>query len=159
MLLQYLHTEVAYKNHLHCTLIRWLVWERMSWEQQSSWESSLATWQERPLEQQEDQWQVWVFYSVHSLEYYYRGMFITFASIFHYSLQPDEMMRLYHRFYITLILHSLLKLTTPDSIWRVADKFHCSRGFLQSIMNSTASYTSCLVHFTAVSYLCGIKNL
>ena len=69
-----------------------------------------------------------------------------------YYLQSEDVMMLYHRFYITLILHSLLNLTTPDSIWRVADKFHCSRGFLQSIMNSTASYTSCLVHFTAVSY-------
>ena len=70
-----------------------------------------------------------------------------------FAPQSADMQQLYHRFYITLILHSLLKLTSFEALWRVANRFHCSRGFLQSVMNTTASHASCLVMFTAVSHL------
>lgn len=50
------------------------------------------------------------------------------------------------------MLYSLLNTTSTgsDGVWVVADRFGCTRGFLQSIVQQTCSYSSCLVHFTEV---------
>ena len=69
------------------------------------------------------------------------------------SPQSDSSLSLYHQFYITLMLHSLLRAGSAHAVWVVAEYFHCSRGFLQNIINSTAAFASCLVHFTEVSTL------
>ena len=66
----------------------------------------------------------------------------------HAHSQSTDTQTLYHRFYLSLILHHLLKTTSSNTIWRTANYFQCSRGFLQSVMNSTASFSSCLTHFT-----------
>eukprot|EP00117_Sycon_ciliatum_P018140 scpid23865/ scgid16868/ Helicase POLQ-like; Mus308-like helicase; POLQ-like helicase len=57
----------------------------------------------------------------------------------------------YRRFYLTLLLHHLLK---ERSVWDVAAMFSCSRGFVQNLMSSAASFASCLLHFTE-----GLKEL
>ena len=66
-------------------------------------------------------------------------------------LQTPEQTMVYHRFYLSLMLHYLLKSSSPSAIWNVANLFQCSRGFLQSVVNSTASFASCLTYFTQVS--------
>lgn len=48
------------------------------------------------------------------------------------------------------MLHYLLKASTPSAIWKVADLFQCSRGFLQAVVNSTTAFASCLTYFTQV---------
>ena len=64
--------------------------------------------------------------------------------------QLDSNLTLYHKFYLSLMLHRLLKVDSPHGVWSVAEHFHCSRGFLQNLVNSTAAFASCLVHFTEV---------
>ncbi|XP_009068607.1 PREDICTED: helicase POLQ-like, partial [Acanthisitta chloris] len=49
-----------------------------------------------------------------------------------------------NRLYLTLVLYTLLKET---NIWSVAEKFNMSRGFVQSLLSSAASFASCLLHF------------
>ena len=67
-----------------------------------------------------------------------------------FLLQTPETSTVYHRFYLSLMLHYLLKTNSPSAIWKVANLFQCSRGFLQSVVNSTASFASCLTYFTQV---------
>jgi len=67
--------------------------------------------------------------------------------------QSDSSLTLYHRFYITLMLYSLLRAGSAHAVWAVAECFQCSRGFLQNIINSTAAFASCLVHFTEVRFM------
>ncbi|NXV55625.1 HELQ Helicase, partial [Molothrus ater] len=49
-----------------------------------------------------------------------------------------------NRFYLTFVLYSLLKET---NIWSVSEKFNLSRGYVQNLLNSAASFASCLLHF------------
>ncbi|XP_054028734.1 helicase POLQ-like [Dryobates pubescens] len=49
-----------------------------------------------------------------------------------------------NRLYLTLVLYSLLKET---NLWSVAEKFSMSRGHVQSLLSSAASFASCVLHF------------
>ncbi|XP_019857706.1 PREDICTED: helicase POLQ-like [Amphimedon queenslandica] len=58
-------------------------------------------------------------------------------------------MCVYIRFYVGLMLYSLLRASvSTDGVWVVASRFGCSRGYLQSVVQQTCSHSSCLVHFT-----------
>uniref|UniRef100_A0A670KGP2 Helicase, POLQ like n=1 Tax=Podarcis muralis TaxID=64176 RepID=A0A670KGP2_PODMU len=48
------------------------------------------------------------------------------------------------RLYLSLVLHALLKV---NNIWEVAEKFSISRGFIQTLLNSAASFSSSVLHF------------
>lgn len=50
--------------------------------------------------------------------------------------------------YLALVLFTLLKET---NLWNVAEKFHLSRGFIQTLLSSTSAFCSCVLHFTEVS--------
>ncbi|XP_054679456.1 helicase POLQ-like isoform X2 [Grus americana] len=49
-----------------------------------------------------------------------------------------------NRLYLSLVLYTLLKET---NIWTVSEKFNMSRGYVQNLLNSAASFTSCVLHF------------
>ncbi|XP_014805594.1 PREDICTED: helicase POLQ-like isoform X1 [Calidris pugnax] len=49
-----------------------------------------------------------------------------------------------NRLYLSFVLYTLLKET---NIWSVAEKFNMSRGYVQNLLNSAASFTSCVLHF------------
>ncbi|XP_041336019.1 helicase POLQ-like isoform X6 [Pyrgilauda ruficollis] len=49
-----------------------------------------------------------------------------------------------NRFYLTFVLYALLKET---NIWSVSEKFNLSRGYVQNLLSSAASFASCLLHF------------
>ncbi|XP_072228155.1 helicase POLQ-like [Leuresthes tenuis] len=49
------------------------------------------------------------------------------------------------RMYLALVLFSLLKET---SVWKVADRFQLSRGFVQVLLSSASAFSSCVLHFT-----------
>uniref|UniRef100_A0A8C5RFR9 Helicase POLQ-like n=1 Tax=Laticauda laticaudata TaxID=8630 RepID=A0A8C5RFR9_LATLA len=49
-----------------------------------------------------------------------------------------------NRLYLSLILHTLLRET---NIWDVSEKFNIPRGFVQSLLNSAASFSSSVLHF------------
>uniref|UniRef100_A0A803VDE8 Helicase POLQ-like n=1 Tax=Ficedula albicollis TaxID=59894 RepID=A0A803VDE8_FICAL len=49
-----------------------------------------------------------------------------------------------NRLYLTFVLYSLLKET---NIWSVSEKFNMSRGYVQNLLSSAASFASCLLHF------------
>ncbi|NXF92874.1 HELQ Helicase, partial [Eubucco bourcierii] len=49
-----------------------------------------------------------------------------------------------NRLYLTFVLYSLLKDT---NIWSVAEKFSMSRGHVQNLLSSAASFASCVLHF------------
>ncbi|NXO03964.1 HELQ Helicase, partial [Rhinopomastus cyanomelas] len=49
-----------------------------------------------------------------------------------------------NRLYLSFILYTLLKET---DIWSVSEKFNMSRGHVQSLLNSAASFASCVLHF------------
>ena len=53
------------------------------------------------------------------------------------------------RFYLTLILHKLMK---EHTVWNTADVFNVTRGFVQNLLTSASSFASCMVHFTRVSW-------
>ncbi|XP_062992406.1 helicase POLQ-like isoform X3 [Elgaria multicarinata webbii] len=48
------------------------------------------------------------------------------------------------RLYLSFVLHALLKET---NVWNVAEKFNISRGFVQTLLNSAASFSSSVLHF------------
>ncbi|KAL8206769.1 UNVERIFIED_CONTAM: hypothetical protein K2H54_024366, partial [Gekko kuhli] len=48
------------------------------------------------------------------------------------------------RLYLSFVLHALLKET---NIWSVAEKFNTSRGFVQTLLNSAAAFSSSILHF------------
>ncbi|ESO08460.1 hypothetical protein HELRODRAFT_74949, partial [Helobdella robusta] len=48
------------------------------------------------------------------------------------------------RFYLTLMLYQLFK---RNSVWKVAERFQVSRGFLQQLLSSTVSFAACVLHF------------
>ncbi|KAJ7411375.1 helicase POLQ-like isoform X1 [Willisornis vidua] len=49
-----------------------------------------------------------------------------------------------NRLYLTFVLYTLLKET---NVWSVSEKFNMSRGYVQNLLNSAASFASCLLHF------------
>ncbi|XP_063271175.1 helicase POLQ-like isoform X1 [Prinia subflava] len=49
-----------------------------------------------------------------------------------------------NRLYLTFVLYALLKET---NIWSVSEKFNMSRGYVQNLLSSAASFASCLLHF------------
>ncbi|NXK66897.1 HELQ Helicase, partial [Sylvietta virens] len=49
-----------------------------------------------------------------------------------------------NRLYLTFVLYTLLKET---NIWSVSEKFNMSRGYVQNLLSSAASFASCLLHF------------
>ncbi|NXC99512.1 HELQ Helicase, partial [Certhia familiaris] len=49
-----------------------------------------------------------------------------------------------NRLYLTFVLYTLLKET---NIWSVSEKFNMARGYVQNLLNSAASFASCLLHF------------
>ncbi|NWS12219.1 HELQ Helicase, partial [Pachyramphus minor] len=49
-----------------------------------------------------------------------------------------------NRLYLTFVLYTLVKET---NIWNVSEKFNLSRGYVQNLLNSAASFASCLLHF------------
>nr|XP_046232065.1 helicase POLQ-like isoform X4 [Scatophagus argus] len=48
------------------------------------------------------------------------------------------------RMYLALVLFGLLKET---NLWSIADKFQLSRGFVQTLVNSSSAFCSCVLHF------------
>lgn len=52
-----------------------------------------------------------------------------------------------NRLYLTFVLYALLKET---NIWSVSEKFNMSRGYVQNLLSSAASFASCLLHFCEV---------
>ena len=67
----------------------------------------------------------------------------------HCLCQSEDKEVMYRKFYLSLILNSLLK-QPGNGVWLVAEQFECSRGFVQNALHSTASFASGLVHFTEV---------
>lgn len=51
------------------------------------------------------------------------------------------------RMYMALVLLTVLKET---NLWSVAEKFQLSRGFIQTLLNSSSAFCSCVLHFTEV---------
>ncbi|KAM6136489.1 helicase POLQ-like isoform 2-T2 [Phoenicopterus ruber ruber] len=51
-----------------------------------------------------------------------------------------------NRLYLSFVLYTLLKDT---NIWSVSEKFNMSRGYVQNLLNSAASFASCVLHFCA----------
>ncbi|XP_030306420.1 helicase POLQ-like [Calypte anna] len=49
-----------------------------------------------------------------------------------------------NRLYLTFVLYALLKET---NIWSVSEKFNMSRGYVQNLLNSAASFASCVLRF------------
>ncbi|NWU68637.1 HELQ Helicase, partial [Pterocles burchelli] len=49
-----------------------------------------------------------------------------------------------NRLYLAFVLYGLLKET---NIWSVSEKFNMSRGYVQNLLNSAASFASCVLHF------------
>uniref|UniRef100_G3N8A4 Helicase, POLQ like n=1 Tax=Gasterosteus aculeatus aculeatus TaxID=481459 RepID=G3N8A4_GASAC len=54
-------------------------------------------------------------------------------------------MEVVSRMYLALVLFSLLKET---NLWSVSERFHLSRGFIQSLLGSSSAFCSCVLHFT-----------
>ncbi|XP_053559219.1 helicase POLQ-like [Bombina bombina] len=52
--------------------------------------------------------------------------------------------RVINRLYLSFILYTLLKET---DIWFVSEKFNMPRGSIQNLLNSSASFSSCVLHF------------
>ncbi|XP_010076614.1 PREDICTED: helicase POLQ-like, partial [Pterocles gutturalis] len=49
-----------------------------------------------------------------------------------------------NRLYLSFVLYGLLKET---NVWSVSEKFNMSRGYVQNLLNSAASFASCVLHF------------
>ncbi|NWJ10890.1 HELQ Helicase, partial [Crypturellus undulatus] len=49
-----------------------------------------------------------------------------------------------NRLYLSFVLYTLLKET---NVWSVSEKFSMSRGYVQSLLTSAASFASCVLHF------------
>ncbi|NXI79366.1 HELQ Helicase, partial [Rhipidura dahli] len=60
------------------------------------------------------------------------------------AIRKNVDMAVVNRLYLTFILYTLLKET---DIWSVSEKFNVSRGYVQNLLSSAASFASCLLHF------------
>ncbi|NXS22394.1 HELQ Helicase, partial [Mystacornis crossleyi] len=60
------------------------------------------------------------------------------------AIRKNVDMAVVKRLYLTFVLYNLLKET---NIWSVSEKFNMSRGYVQNLLNSAASFASCLLHF------------
>ncbi|XP_040555071.1 helicase POLQ-like isoform X2 [Gallus gallus] len=49
-----------------------------------------------------------------------------------------------NRLYLSFVLYALLKET---NVWSVSEKFNMSRGYVQNLLTSAASFASCILHF------------
>ncbi|KYO42730.1 helicase POLQ-like isoform X2 [Alligator mississippiensis] len=49
-----------------------------------------------------------------------------------------------NRLYLSFVLYALLKDT---NVWMVSEKFNLSRGYVQNLLNSAATFCSCVLHF------------
>ncbi|NWW84719.1 HELQ Helicase, partial [Rhynochetos jubatus] len=49
-----------------------------------------------------------------------------------------------NRLYLSFVLYTLLKET---NVWSVSEKFNMSRGYVQNLLTSAASFASCVLHF------------
>ncbi|KAM9330528.1 helicase POLQ-like [Gastrophryne carolinensis] len=52
--------------------------------------------------------------------------------------------RVVNRLYLSFVLYALMK---ELDIWCVSTKFNMPRGFIQNLLNSSASFSSCVLHF------------
>lgn len=52
-----------------------------------------------------------------------------------------------NRFYLTLMLYDLWN---QRSVWDVADEYDVPRGFVQTLMTSSAAFSSCVLRFCEV---------
>ncbi|KAF4077525.1 hypothetical protein AMELA_G00209220 [Ameiurus melas] len=50
-----------------------------------------------------------------------------------------------NRLYLALVLYSLLNET---NVWNVSHRFQLTRGLIQTLVNSTSAFCSCVLHFT-----------
>ena len=64
------------------------------------------------------------------------------------SFNSPEQETGYRRFYLSLLLYRIVLGGGEEAIWKVADEFQCSRGFIQSLLSSTAARCACLVKFS-----------
>ncbi|KAM4781076.1 helicase POLQ-like isoform 1-T1 [Cyanocitta cristata] len=60
------------------------------------------------------------------------------------AIRKNVDMAVVNKLYLTFVLYTLLKET---DIWSVSEKFNMSRGYVQNLLNSAASFASCLLHF------------
>lgn len=58
--------------------------------------------------------------------------------------QPKLERSILERFYLTLMLNDLFK---GDSVWNVSELYGCTRGDVQNLLSSSASFASCVYHF------------
>ena len=58
--------------------------------------------------------------------------------------QPKIDRSVLNRFYLTLILNDLFK---GESVWSVSELYGCTRGDVQNLLSSAASFASCVFHF------------
>ncbi|KAM3939107.1 helicase POLQ-like [Leptodactylus fuscus] len=60
------------------------------------------------------------------------------------SVKKSTEERVVNRLYLSFVLHALTK---ELDIWTVATKFNMPRGFIQNLLSSSASFSSCVLHF------------
>ncbi|XP_069834288.1 helicase POLQ-like isoform X2 [Dendropsophus ebraccatus] len=60
------------------------------------------------------------------------------------SMRKSVEERVVNRLYLSFILYALVK---DLDIWTVSAKFNLPRGFLQNLLTSSASFSSCILHF------------
>ena len=58
--------------------------------------------------------------------------------------QPKIEPTILQRFYLTLMLNDLFK---GESVWNVSELYGCTRGDVQNLLSSAASFASCVFHF------------
>lgn len=58
--------------------------------------------------------------------------------------QPKIERSIIERFYLTLMLNDLFK---GESVWNVSELYGCTRGDVQNLLSSAASFASCVFHF------------
>ncbi|KAM9142557.1 helicase POLQ-like isoform 1-T1 [Pangshura tecta] len=86
------------------------------------------------------------------LESYLHLLYLTTPYDMTYHCRPDWMIYfrqdmdncVINRLYLSFVLYALLKET---NIWNVSEKFNMSRGYVQNLLNSAASFSSCVLHF------------
>ncbi|XP_019408286.1 PREDICTED: helicase POLQ-like isoform X1 [Crocodylus porosus] len=59
-------------------------------------------------------------------------------------IRTDVDIGVINRLYLSFVLYALLKDT---NVWVVSEKFNLSRGYVQNLLNSAATFCSCVLHF------------